>query len=216
MNHRLEYLFIALTILLAACGKNEQPIPEGAPAPESLMTVPDAPGMEEAMPSLEEVARQASALTVAGLTFDLPLGWIAEQPSSMMRLAQYRVPGDAGAAELTVFSFGPGQGGDVQSNIDRWVAQFEPSATESVPDVQSFDKEDLKVWMVNARGTYTPAAMGPMVSPQAPKMRQALFGLIVEGAPQGSVFIKVIGPEETLRAQDNNLQAFAKSVRRQS
>ncbi len=216
MNHRLEYLFIALTILLAACGKNEQPIPEGTPAPESALTIQIDSGLEEAMPSLEEVARQAAALTVAGLTFDLPPGWIAEQPSSMMRLAQYRLPGDAGAAELTVFSFGPGQGGDVQSNIDRWVAQFEPSATEAVSDVESFDQENLKVWVVKARGNYTPAVMGPMVSPQAPKTRLALFGLIVEGAPQGSVFIKVIGPEETLRAHDDHLQAFAKSVRSQS
>jgi hypothetical protein len=213
MNHRLESLFIALALLLAACGKNEKPIPEGTPAPESASTIQIDSGLDEAMPSLDDVARQAAALTVAGLTFDLPPGWIAEQPSSMMRLAQYRLPGEAGAAELSVFAFGPGQGGDVQSNIDRWVAQFEPSATEAVSEVQSFDTENLKVWMVKARGNYTPAAMGPMVSTEAPKARQALFGLIVEGAPQGSVFVKVIGPEETLRAQDDNLQAFAKSVR---
>lgn len=216
MNHRMDCLFIALATLLAACGKNEQPIPEGAPAPASALTIQIDSGLEEAMPSLDEVARQAAALTVAGLIFDLPPGWIAEQPSSMMRLAQYRLPGDAGAAELTVFSFGPGQGGDVQSNIDRWVAQFEPSVTEAVSDVQSFDKENLKVWVVKARGNYIPTAMGPMAPAENPKAGQALFGLIVEGAPQGSVFIKIIGPEETLRAQDDNLQAFAKSVRSQS
>jgi hypothetical protein len=41
-----------------------------------------------------------------------------------MRRAQYKVPGPAGAGECVVFYFGPGQGGDAQSNAERWASQF--------------------------------------------------------------------------------------------
>ncbi len=215
MNHRLEYLFIALTILLAACGKNEQPIPEGAPVPESAMTVPIDSGLEGSMPSLEEVARQAVALTVAGLTFDLPPGWIAEQPSSMMRLAQYRLPGDAGAAELTVFSFGPVR-----------EAMSSPISTVGWRSSNHRHGIRFRCSVLRQRGSQGLGSKGPGELYSRRHGAHGFHGSAQSGAGplrldrRGSLsrkfFIKVIGPEETLRAHDDNLQAFAKSVRRQS
>src|ERR1044072_9534883 len=58
-------------------------------------------------------------------TLQAPDGWISEQPSSTMRVAQYRLPGDAGDANLAVYYFGPGQGGSGEGNPGRWVEQVE-------------------------------------------------------------------------------------------
>ena len=41
-----------------------------------------------------------------------------------MRVAQYGLPGPAGEATLGIFFFGPGQGGSVEANIERWFGQF--------------------------------------------------------------------------------------------
>ena len=60
------------------------------------------------------------------IDFDLPAGWQSEPPTSSMRLAQATIPGPQGNGQLAVFYFGPGGGGDVDSNIQRWVGQMEP------------------------------------------------------------------------------------------
>src|SRR5262249_21599721 len=63
-----------------------------------------------------------------------PKEWIAVPPSSSMRRAQYRLPavsGDTEDGECVVYYFGAGQGGDAQSNIQRWVAQFGGRGSES-------------------------------------------------------------------------------------
>src|SRR5215218_7412143 len=62
-----------------------------------------------------------------GIDFDLPSGWQAETPSSGMRLAQATIPGASGPGQLAVFFFGPGGGGGVEANIQRWIDQMEPA-----------------------------------------------------------------------------------------
>ncbi len=54
--------------------------------------------------------------------------------------------------------------------------------------------------------------MGPFAPPQAPRPDQALFGVIVEGGPMGSVFVKVTGPEATIQSHSEALSAFAGSA----
>ena len=71
-----------------------------------------------------------SSFTAGDFKFAVPAGWRSGQPSSPMRKAELRVPGPegtgaAGEAIITVFHFGPGQGGTVQQNIDRWFGQFD-------------------------------------------------------------------------------------------
>ena len=61
-----------------------------------------------------------------GLRYDAPAGWIAGEPSSPMRVAQFQLPSveeDPEDAECVVFYFG-GAGGTVEANLDRWSSQM--------------------------------------------------------------------------------------------
>ncbi len=76
----------------------------------------------------QEPGNQSSgANAVAGISWSIPSGW-SEHPPRQMRVATYVVPatsGDAEGGECAVFYFGNDQGGTVDANIERWVAQFE-------------------------------------------------------------------------------------------
>jgi hypothetical protein len=117
-----------------------------------------------------------------------------------MRKASYEVPhapADQEDGELAVFYFGPGQGGGIDQNVDRWVKQFsgvQPS------DVKRADREanGLREHTVEiAHGTYDSGMPGMGAS--GPKKDYALEGAIVE-APSGAYFFKLTGPAQTVAA----------------
>src|SRR6185436_295009 len=61
------------------------------------------------------------------LKFKVPSGWVEEERTSTMRVAQYRLPkveGDSEDASLVLYYFGQGQGGSTTANIDRWISQM--------------------------------------------------------------------------------------------
>jgi hypothetical protein len=128
------------------------------------------------------------------LTFRLPAGWERRSPSSNMRLAEATIPGPAGAGELAVFHFGAGQGGSVDANLRRWIAQMDtdPGTT---PEQASFESNGLKVTWVDVRGTLRPSSMG--MGPKADQPGYRLIGAVVEGSG-GPWFFKATGPDATL------------------
>lgn len=133
------------------------------------------------------------------LIYEIPEGWEEETPSSGMRLAQARIPGEGGDAELAVFYFGVGQGGGVRANIDRWVGMvdMEPG-TEPVEE--TFEQGDLTIHTVEARGAVT-ASPTSMAGGDAPPTESGamLLGAVVEG-PGGPWYLKLTGPAETVDA----------------
>jgi hypothetical protein len=55
----------------------------------------------------------------SSLKFTVPAGWVAEERTSSMRVAQYRLPkvaGDTEDASLVLYYFGQGQGGSTAAN----------------------------------------------------------------------------------------------------
>jgi hypothetical protein len=206
---------VSVAFLLAACGGTEQADAPPPPVPAVPATPTTAP--TASIPSLTQDDAQVSEETIeaAGITFDRPASWVIEIPSSQMRLAQMRLPGDAGNAELTVFCFGTGQGGPIQANIDRWVGQFENADSPGMSvesSTETVERDGLTVHTVTARGTYTPL-MGPMMRGEEPFPGYALHGVIVEGGPEGTVFVKVTGPEATIEENRGGLEALARSAR---
>ena len=135
--------------------------------------------------------------------------WITEQPSSGMRKAQYRVPGPGGDAELAVFYFGPGQGGDAMSNATRWANQFtKEDGSPSVDQMKTRDAEvnGMPVTFVEVAGTYT----NTMVSPD-PYPGYALLGAIVQG-PDANWFFKLTGPSSTIEAARADFEQMIQSA----
>lgn len=222
-------------LALLACGQQkeetwgrlpgEMPSPPNAPmsqmpAASMMPAMPaGAPGMSMGMPAPVDRSRviaTTGSLVASGIGFMIPEGWQPETPSTPVRLAQYRLPGPGGDAELSVFSFGAGQGGTPQANIERWVSQFraDDATTSSQPaEVAEHEAGGLRVYLVKTWGTYTPTAMGMGGGASQPLPNYALFGLVVEGGPEGLLFVKVTGPKPTIEAQTKNLESFATSVK---
>jgi len=130
-----------------------------------------------------------------------------------MRAVEYRVPktgGDAEDGECFVITFGQGQGGSVDDNIDRWVKQLEP--TSSAVERAKRTVNGMNVTRVEVSGTYTPMAMPGMPPTGGPKQGWRLVGDIVE-APSGLWFFKMTGPDATMKAAGKELDGLIDTVR---
>jgi hypothetical protein len=152
------------------------------------------------------------AESAAGVRWTAPATWKA-QAARPMRAATYTLPlstGDEGIAECVVNYFGPGQGGGVEANIDRWRGQV--LGADGKPVAAKIDKRTSRgvpVTVIDAAGTYT--GMGGPMGGSKPVTGYRLIGAIVEG-PGGSVFFKVTGPAKTIAAQQKNFEQLLASI----
>ncbi len=141
---------------------------------------------------------EAATKSVGGVAFTAPERWGETQPSSMMRKAQFRVPrasGDAEDGELAVFYFGPGQGGSIDDNVQRWAGQFtDASGQPATPTTTTRQVNGASVTVVRAEGTY---ASGLPMGSSTPKPNYAMLGAIVSGS-EAPVFFKLVGPRATI------------------
>ena len=148
------------------------------------------------------------------LKFKVPAGWIEEERASSMRVAQYklpRAPGDTEDASVVLYYFGPGQGGSTTANIDRWIGQMKQedgSAAKGAKDEQLV-ANGLKVTTVDVSGTYvaeTAPGSGTFNNKPAYRLRAA----VVE-TPNGSYFVKLVGPEKTVMQWNDSFISYIKS-----
>lgn len=156
-----------------------------------------------------KVRQGSDSHAMTGIHWQVPERWKVQQPRQM-RIATYTVPaasGDSEAGECGVFYFGAGQGGDVESNIARWINQFEPPG---VPTRSSRVVDGLKVSMLDLSGTYL-ASGGPMMATKEKKEGYRLIGAIVE-APNGPVFFKLTGPVATVASAEGEFNELIESV----
>ncbi len=142
-------------------------------------------------------AGPGTPLQVKGLELLLPSGWTSVPPNSPMRAAQVVIDGPGGPAEMTVFHFGAGQGGDVEANIQRWLGQIVPQPGTQ-PQRQNLESSGLRITFVDAEGTLQPGQMG--TGPQSPQPGSRLLGAVIEGAG-GPLFLKATGTDLTLAPQ---------------
>ena len=154
-----------------------------------------------------------SPTMAGGLAWTLPKGWIGA-PSSSMRVATYRTPaapGDKEGGEVAVFYFGPGQGGGIDANVDRWFAQMTPETGSKKPSRSQIKVGSIPVTLCNTEGTYT-GAMGMGGVSAGPEKGFALEGAIAEG-PQGPVFFKLTGPKKSVEKAKASFDALVKSLK---
>ncbi|MEM7587200.1 MAG: hypothetical protein AAF560_27670 [Acidobacteriota bacterium] len=212
-------LALVSAVLLIACSSEDPP---AAGAAETGSPQAEAPNTDGSTPAATPASNEGSegfapitsrdrlsggkAIQAPGATFTLPTSWQSEQPSSSMRLAQAKIPGDAGEGQLTVFHFGPGGGGGVEANLQRWIGQVE---LESEPQRESFTVGTFTVTWVDAMGTIKPSTMG--VGPDTPQPGSRLLGAVVEGQG-GPWFFKATGPADTLAAERDAFLDMLKSA----
>ncbi len=150
----------------------------------------------------------AESLFIGGITFEVPSEWPETKASSPMRAAQYKIPKmdtDLEDGELAVFFFGEGQGGDTNSNIVRWQEQFK-STDDNTGQIEKKTVNGVSITSVHIEGTYQPSAMSGGTGEA--KTDYAFNGAILSGT-QGQIFIKLLGPRNTVK---NATAAFQKML----
>ena len=151
----------------------------------------------------------------AKLQFKAPTEWVVEKTSSTMRVAQYKLPKEAGDTEdasLVLYYFGQGQGGSTSANIDRWVNQIKQSDGGDSKDKakeETLSVNNLKVTTIDLAGTYT-AEMAPGSGTFTNNPNYRLRAAVIE-TPKGSYYLKLVGPEKTVAKWDKSVSEFIKS-----
>jgi hypothetical protein len=147
-----------------------------------------------------------------------PADWKKEEPAGKLRAYQFRVPkskDDKADAELVIFYFGPGAGGSVEDNIERWKKQMTPPEGKKTDDVAKVEKSkvgDVPITTFDMEGTYlfTIAPNDPN-SKKEPRPDYRFIGVVFE-SPKGPYFIRLVGPAKTVgdhkKGFDEWLKAF--------
>ena len=152
-----------------------------------------------------------SAFQKSSLKFTVPAGWIEEERTSSMRVAQYRLPkaaSDTEDASLVLYYFGQGQGGSATANIERWISQMK-QAEGSSPKQESLEVNGLKVTTVDVTGTYV-AETAPGSGTFNNKPSYRLRAAVVE-TPNGNYYVKLVGPEKTVTQWNDSFLSYIKS-----
>jgi hypothetical protein len=154
------------------------------------------------------------AQSAAGIRWTAPAGWKAEA-ARPMRAATYTIPSaGAGPAECVVNYFGPGQGGTVAANVERWTAQMLGADGKPAPaKVTTRRVRGIAITIVDASGAYTGMG-GPMASNPRPVAGYRLLGAIAE-ASQGNVFFKLTGPSKVIAEQQAAFDRLLASIQPQ-
>jgi hypothetical protein len=208
-NYRMKtasILVACATISLVACKKQPEPA-------QSSPLIPSA-GLAPAPPPAAMGSQVPPAALPIGITWEDPPSWQRLPGGNPMRKATYRPPraaGDSEDPELAVFYFGPGQGGGIDANVDRWVKQF----TEVKPDAirrEERQANGLRQHTVEIpSGTFNSGGMMPGSATQ-PKKGFAMLAGIVE-APSGVYFFKMTGPVASVKAARETFYKLLDSVK---
>lgn len=130
-----------------------------------------------------------------------------------MRHTSYKIPaakGDKADGELVVYYFGPTQGGDVESNITRWVSQFEGADLKTIKRTDR-TVNDLSQHIVEVpKGTYDLGASS-MSKVQKVDNYSLLAAIVV--APTGKYFFKLTGPMATVKASHDSFYKLLDSIK---
>ena len=148
------------------------------------------------------------------LKFRVPPGWVEEERTSSMRVAQYRLPkaeGDTEDASLVLYYFGQGQGGSVTANTDRWIAQMKQPDGSPVKGAKDehLVANGLKVTTVDLSGTYV-AETAPGSGAFNNKPGYRLRAAVVE-TPNGNYYLKLVGPEKTVTQWNESFLSYINS-----
>lgn len=199
---------LAVGLVFAACKNTPSEPPTPPPAQVERTPEPGLPPGHPPMGSARHVPVPSRPTEAEhALRWRDPPGWRRTPPASSMRRAQYQIPGPAGDAELAVFFFGVGQGGDIEQNIQRWHGQFE--RTDAPPTRASRQVGSLRATVTYATGRFNVSGMG--AGPSGPRDNWALLGGIVE-TTQGPWFFKMTGPAATVSAARGAFEALIDSA----
>jgi hypothetical protein len=191
---------------LSGCGRGERAITEVRNLPERERRVHLDASSAERFGQGGHSHGEAAPATSAGSPFrwDMPEGWQEIAPTSM-RVANFRF-GDDGAGECYLTAL-PGSGGGAVANINRWRGQMglEPWTEDDIAALPTtmFLTQDAP--FVSVDGVFS--GMG-----SAPKEGYRLLGTLLS-SEQFTLFVKMIGPADVVKKEEENFKLFCSSLR---
>jgi hypothetical protein len=161
----------------------------------------------------EVPASEDSAATPPALRFEAQPGWVTQTPSSSMRKAQYRLPGErqgTADASLVVYEFG-GTAGSVESNMERWIGQFEnPDGRAVESQRRTRAAGPFTLHEIDVAGTYVAeTSPGSDEFVNEPDFRMLAAVAEAEGV---SYYIKLVGPGACVDHWEASYQAFMSAL----
>jgi len=183
----------------AQASAGEQGTPKGAPATPVVR--------------VSSATSDAKVIEVSGLVMPKPVAWQWQAPTVQFRALQYAVPAKAAGtsdAELVFSVFAAGDGGPMDMNVKRWISQFraeDGSPAEAI--IADSTVNGIAVKTIELAGLYQ--GMG-QAAPR-PGIRQ--LGAILRTA-DGTVFIRLVGPDATVESWRSEFDAMIAGVRPQS
>ena len=114
------------------------------------------------------------------------------------------------------YAFGVGtmtiNGGATQQNLDAWTVQVaSPDGSKVVPEIKTHMAGAFKITQITLFGTFQQTVPAPGIPPLA-KENYGLLGGAVE-SPQGTIYWRVTGPTETIRALEPVFAKILDSVK---
>jgi len=204
----MKYFVVALALntafFLVSCG------PKGARNEIAETRIVETSNVEEGVssPGVVPTANQPPSpdggQSSPRFTWTAPEGW-AVASSTPMRIANFKV-GSAQEAECYV-SVMAGEAGGIEMNINRWYGQMgqDPLTKEQIDSLPKVKLLGADAPLVEIAGQYT----GMMGAPQSGQMLLGTLGMF-EGQ---SIFVKMVGPEATVRAERDRFIAFCASIK---
>jgi len=147
----------------------------------------------------KETKAEVSEIKIKDIKLKFPSDWKQEEPSSRMRLAQFKPPtaeGDDTASELAISSF-DGDGGGVDKNFERWRDQF-TGDTRKIKTTAG-ECEQGKYFVSDIKGTYVPPTFGQPGANKAPRPNYRSISVVLSHK-KGTYFLRLTGPEKTVTA----------------
>ncbi len=212
-------LLVLAVLLSAGCARKKAEPQADADNPHAGMDMSNNPhaGMDMKNPHAGmEMNGGPGALDLEAMMAGLPEGWSKSEPTSSMRVAQIAiapVKGDA-AAEIAIFHF-PGSGGSAAANIERWQNQYTGPKGQPGSEVARTDTAMVNLLTVittDVSGTQLAqgAMMGSAATKDLPNYR--MIASVIE-TPSGNWFIKAVGPQKTIAANEAKIRGFIKRAK---
>jgi hypothetical protein len=188
---------ILFGIVLIGCSETPRPVAE---VPVPVAKAIPADGTED----LESDSKKTEPYetSVGGFRVMVPADWKEQPPKSQYVLGEFSIPGDGGAARLTVAS----ANGTIQENVDRWRGQFQPGPDDPEPRESEVTLDGKKGTLVELAGTYADMMSG------TPNRGWRMLGVAVPIGPT-NVFFKLTGPAKTIGPRRDEFLKFVESAR---
>ena len=155
--------------------------------------------------------KDPATFKVGDLTFTRPAAWEWVAVNSPMRKAQLKVTDAASKteAEVVFFDFGPGAGGGVQANVDRWYGQFVEPKDKLNSKTEEKTVGKTKITYVQAEGTYKSGMPG---APLTPKPDYGLLGAIIQVSADNNIFVRMTGPKALVKASADDFKKMIEAA----